>query len=129
LETTLSYKIDVQRKLCIKKDLIELSHWIDILSNINEELGYLKLIEKQLLKNSSIELNLQGLRRKNTLLMGMLCKYEQELKAEYEYGKSEYNLIRAEEHEKKRKVHSSFISEFNQVKREIYLDLSMYQRR
>jgi hypothetical protein len=129
LETTLPYKTDVQRKLCIKKDLIELSHWIDILSNINEELGYLKLIEKQLLKNSNIEANLQGLRRKNTLLMGMLCKYEQELKTEYEYGKSEYNLTRAEEHEKKRDVHSSFISEFNQVKREIYLDLSMYQRR
>jgi len=120
LETALSYKADVQRKLCIRKDLIEMSQWIDILSNINEELDYLKLIEKQLLKNNSIDVSLQALRRKNTLLMGMLCKYEQELNTEHEYGKSEYNLTRAKEHEKKRDVHSRFIQEFNQIKKGIY---------
>lgn len=120
METALSYKADVQRKLCIRKDLIEMSQWIDILSNINEELDYLKLIEKQLLKNNSIDVSLQALRRKNTLLMGMLCKYEQELNTEHEYGKSEYNLTRAKEHEKKRDVHSRFIQEFNQIKKGIY---------
>jgi len=129
LETVLPYKIDVQRRLCIRKDLIELSQWIDILSNVNEELGYLKLIENQLLKNNSIEGNLQGMRRKNTLLMGMLCKYEQELNTEYEYGKREYDLTRAKEHEKKREIHSMFIQEFNQLKKEIYHKLSKYQRR
>ncbi|TVZ26895.1 hypothetical protein JM83_1894 [Gillisia sp. Hel_I_86] len=126
METALPYKADVQRKLFIKKDLMELGHWIDTLSNVNEELGYLKLIEKQLLKNNSSEANLQGLRRKNTLLMGMLCKYEQELNTEHEYGKSEYNLIRAKEHEKKRDVHSAFIQEFNQIKKGIYDKLVKY---
>lgn len=129
METALSYKTDVQRKLCIRKDLIELSQWIDILSNINEEVDYLKLIEKQLLKNNSINVNLQGLRRKNTLLMGMLCKYEQELNTEYEYGKNEYNLMRAKEHEKRRDVHAAFIQEFTLLKREIYILLTQYQRK
>ncbi|RKS53396.1 hypothetical protein BC962_1646 [Gillisia mitskevichiae] len=129
METALSYKTDVHRKLCIRKDLIELSQWIDILSNINEEVDYLKLIEKQLLKNNSINVNLQGLRRKNTLLMGMLCKYEQELNTEYEYGKNEYNLMRAKEHEKRRDVHAAFIQEFTLLKREIYILLTQYQRK
>ncbi len=126
METALSYKTDIQRKLCIRKDLIEMSQWIDILSSINEELDYLKLIEKQLLKNNSIDVNLQVLRRKNTLLMGMLCKYEQDLNTEHEYGKNEYNLIRAKEHEKKRDVHSAFIQEFNKIKKDIYDKLVKY---
>jgi hypothetical protein len=60
--------------------------------------------------------------------MGMLCKYEQELNTEYEYGKKEYNVIRANEHEKKRNVHSAFIQEFTQLKKRIYEKLSKYQR-
>lgn len=129
MEIELTYKTDAHRRLCIKKDLIELSHWIDTLSTINVEIGYLKLIENQLLKDHSIEVNLQGLRRKNTLLMGMLCKYEQELKTEYEYGKKEYNVTRAKEHEKKRDAHAAFIQEFTQLKKGIYHKLSKYQRR
>jgi len=129
LETELSYKIDAHRRLCIKKDLIELSQWIDILSTINEEVSSLKLIEKQLLKNSILEMKLQGLRRKNTLIMGMLCKYEQELKTEYEYGKREYTISRAKEHEKKRDIHAVFIQEFTQLKKEIYQKLLKFQRR
>lgn len=129
MEIELKYKTNAHRRLCIKKDLIELSQWIDTLSTINTEIGYLKLIENQLLKEHAIEINLQGLRRKNTLLMGMLCKYEQELNTEHEYGKKEYNVTRAKEHEKKREVHASFIQEFTQLKKGIYHKLSKYQRR
>ncbi len=106
-----------------------MSQWIDTLSTINTEIGSLKVIEKQLLKDHSLEMNLQGLRRKNTLVMGMLCKYEQELTKEYEYGKKEYNVTRAKEHEKKRDVHATFIQEFTQLKKGIYQKLSRYQRR
>jgi len=129
LEIDGSYKIDAHRRLCIKKDLIELSQWIDTLSSINTEIDSLKQIETQLLKEYAIKINLQGLRRKNTLLMGMLCKYEQELNTEYEYGKKEYNVIRAKEHEKKREVYITFIQEFTQLKKEIYHRLSKYLRR
>lgn len=129
METALPYKIDAQRRVCIKKDLIELSHWIDTIESINWELDHLKLIEKQLLKNSAIEMNLQGLRRKNSLLMGMLCKYEQELNTEYEYGKREYDTTRAKEHEKKRDIYSALIQEFRQLKKVTYYNLSKYQRK
>ena len=129
MEIELTYKTNAHRRLCIKKDLIELSQWIDTLSSINIELGYLKLLETQLLRDATIGINLQGLRRKNTLLMGMLCKYEQELNTEYEYGKKEYNVTRAKEHEKKREVNTAFIQEFTQLKKGIYHKLSKYQRR
>lgn len=129
MEIELTYKTNEHRRLCIKKDLIELSQWIDTLSNINVELGYLILIEKQLLKENSIDVDLHSFRRKNTLLMGMLCRYEQELKTEYEYGKIEYNVTRAKEHEKKRDINNAYILEFTQLKKRIYTKLCKYQRR
>jgi len=129
LKIELPYIIDAHRKLCIKKDLIELSQWIDSLSTLNTELEQLKLIEKQLFKNSTIETNLLGLRRKNTLVMGMLCKYEQELNTEFEYGDMEYDVLRAKEHEKKRDVYITVGQEFIQLKNSIYHNLLKYQRR
>ena len=129
MKIALPYLIDAHRKLCIKKDLIELSQWIDSLSTLNTELEQLKLIEKQLLKNSTIETNLLGLRRKNTLVMGMLCKYEQELNTEFEYGDMEYDVLRAKEHEKKRDVYTALGQEFIQLKNSIYHSLLKYQRR
>ncbi len=123
----LSYKTDVHRRLCIKKDLIELSQWIDILTAISSELEQLKLIEKQLLKNSRIENHIIGLRRKNTLLLGMLCKYEQELKTEYQYGKKEYTLARAKVHENKQDNQYSIIQEFNKLKNTVYSHLLKFQ--
>ncbi len=129
METSLPYKTDYQRRLCIKKDLIELSQWIDVLTALNNELDQLKRIEKQLLHNGRIEADLQGLRRKNTLIMGSLCKYEQELTTEYEYGKRAYDVPRAKEHEKKRDVYSVVILEFRKLKTQIYDDLLKYQRK
>jgi len=129
LETALTYKTDYQRRLCIKKDLIELSQWIDVLTALNNELDQLKRIDKQFLRSGRIEADLQGLRRKNTLLMGTLCKYEQELTSEYEYGKREYDVARAKEHEKKRDLYSVVILEFRKLKTQIYDDLLKYQRK
>ncbi|RDK89168.1 hypothetical protein [Marinirhabdus gelatinilytica] len=129
MEIELPFKIDAHRRLCIKKDLIALSHWMDAITAINTEIDYLKIIEQQLIKEYDVEVTLQALRRKNTLLLAMLCKYEQELNTEYEYGKREYNVSRAKEHEKKRDTHIAFIQEFTQFKKGIYHKLSKYQRR
>lgn len=129
MEIELPHNTNVNRKLCIKKDLIALSHWIDTLTNINTEIDYLKIIGEQLIKEHSIEVTLQAMRRKNTLLLAILCKYEQELNKEYEYGKREYNLTRAKEHENKQELHMAFVQEFSQCKQSIYKKLSKYQRR
>ncbi|WP_203296270.1 hypothetical protein [Luteirhabdus pelagi] len=129
MEVALPYRIDAQRRLCIKKDLIELSGWIDVLAQINEEIDSLKIIEKQLIKDSATNSFLVGIRRKNTLVMGVLCNYEKELNTEYEYGKKEYNVQRAKEHEKKRTVFNELMNEFTTIKKKIYHQLSKYERK
>lgn len=129
MESTLPYKIDVQRRLCIKKDMVELSHWINTIENINVELNYLSVIEKQLLKNSSIVKNSQGLRRKNTLIMASFCQYEQQLRTEFEYGKREYDTLRVKGHDRKRDDYSLLIQEFWKLKTSIYKMLLMFKRK
>jgi hypothetical protein len=128
LEIDLSYREDIHRRLCIKKDLIELTQWIDTLTVLNDELSQLKLIEKQLLKDRDIESALMGIRRKNTLIMGTLCKYEQELDNEYEFGKRIYDVTRAKEHEKKRVIYTELMQDFYQLRKAIYRLLTAYKR-
>lgn len=124
-----AFLIDDHRKLCIKKDLIELNDWIETLSIINEEIDYLHVLEKNLIKDHSLQLSLKSLRRKNTLLMAIHCKYEKSLKTEYEYGKEAYDFRRAKEHEKKRITHSAFTIEFSVLKKKFYQKLCNYKRR
>ena len=54
MEIELPYKIDAHRRLCIKKDLIALSHWMDAITAINIEIDYLKIIGQQLIKDHSV---------------------------------------------------------------------------
>ncbi|EMY80534.1 hypothetical protein pgond44_11136 [Psychroflexus gondwanensis ACAM 44] len=128
MEIDLSYREDIHRRLCIKKDLIELTQWIDTLTVLNDKLSQLKLIEKQLLKDRDIESALMGIRRKNTLVMGTLCKYEQELDNEYEFGKRIYDVTRAKEHEKKRVIYTELMQNFYQLRKAIYRLLTAYKR-
>jgi len=127
LNSRLAYKIDTQRRLCLKKDLIELSQWISAVENYNRELDYLGVLEKQLVRSATIAANMQGLRRKNTLTMGLLYKYEQQLKSELEYGDREYDLSRAKEHEKKRDIYGAINNEFIQLKIDMYKRLSNFK--
>nr|WP_321227983.1 hypothetical protein [uncultured Psychroserpens sp.] len=126
MNTISAYKIDVHRRLCIQKDLSELSSWIHTLECFNIELDHHKIIEKQLIKNTSVSGNIQALRRKNILNMASLCKYEQELKKEYEYGKVEYDAVRSKLHNQKRENYLKFIEECNMFKNQFYVLLHKY---
>lgn len=121
------HKINLQRRLFIKKDLSELSLWINTLVFFNSELDNLNIIEKQLIRNPSISSTIQGLRRKNILTMATLCKYEQDLKTEFEYGKNEYDQARAKIHEIKRDQYTQLIGEHNAFKNQIYKVLKKFQ--
>tara|TARA_R110002051_G_scaffold324970_1_gene424865 strand:+ start:38173 stop:38562 length:390 start_codon:yes stop_codon:yes gene_type:complete len=117
---------ETQRKLCLKKDLIELSYWIDELEFIHRELDTLIALENQLLNHSTFLQNIKGLRRKNTLAMGMFCQYEKELRTEFEYGKIAYEVTRAKVHEKKRASYVSLIQDFRALKHDFYKLLRTY---
>lgn len=97
-----SYKMELHRKICIKKDFMDLRLWMQIIENNNSMLSHFITLEKQLIKDPEIASALMGMRRKNTLVMGSLCKHEQELKKEFSYGKVPYDTPRFELHERKR---------------------------
>ena len=124
-----AYKIDVHRRLCIKKDVNELNLWMSMLEDFNTVLDHLKTIEKQLIKNSSVSNSIKAFRRKNILMMASICKYEQELKTEYEYGKTEYNDLRSKYHEQRRQNYLYFLNEQSIFKNQVYTQLKRYKSR
>ncbi len=94
----------------------------------NSELDHFSVIEKQLIKNTSVSGTIQAIRRKNVLSMANLCKYEQELKTEYEYGKLEYDYSRLKLHEQKRAIYNKLFEDYNAFKNQFYLIVRKYQR-
>lgn len=125
----LSNKIENQRQLCIQKDLNELNFWIYTLEAFNNDLDAFSILEKQLIKTPSIINLIKALRRKNVLSMAVFCKYNQELKNEFEYGNIEYNTPRAKMHEKKREQYMLLVQEYNAFKTHIYKLLMKYKRK
>lgn len=123
------HKIDAHRRLCLQKDLNESNSWISSLESFNIELDHLSVIEKQLVKNTSVSSTILAIRRKTILNMANLCKYEQELKTECEYGKIEYDFNRLKVHELKRENFLKLIEEHNIFKNQFYILLRKYHRK
>jgi hypothetical protein len=96
------YIVELQRKICIKKDVMEIRSWLQVIENNSTTLTHFIALEKQLIREQEVAIALMGLRRKNTLVMGAICKYEQELKKEFIYGKTVYDQQRSLIHERKR---------------------------
>ncbi|AUC81773.1 hypothetical protein [Lacinutrix sp. Bg11-31] len=122
------HKIDLHRRLCIKKDLNELCSLHNVLEAFNTELDHLSVIEKQLLKNVSVSSAILAMRRKNVMLMACFCKYKQELNTELEYSKTEYDLNRLKVHEQKRESYILLIEDFSAFKNQYYTLLKKFKR-
>ncbi|TVZ60387.1 hypothetical protein NA63_2940 [Flavobacteriaceae bacterium MAR_2010_105] len=119
--------LETRRRQLLRKDLSEVLLWMDEMECINQEINALSSIEKQLIKKMSMTLNIQGLRRKNTLLMSAFCKYEQSILNEIEYGKQDYDIKRSNEHEKQREMYKELVGQFRALKKEIYLTLLKFK--
>ncbi|MDN3492830.1 hypothetical protein [Winogradskyella bathintestinalis] len=124
-----AHTIETQRRLFIEKDIREVRTWIDNLEYYNTELEDFKIVEKQLIRNSTIATNILMIRRKNILNMAALCKYEQALKVEYEYGKVDYNANRAKVHETKRANYLKFLEEYILLNKQFFNSLKNLQRK
>ncbi|QXP59348.1 hypothetical protein [Olleya sp. HaHaR_3_96] len=129
MNTVSDVKIESHRRLCIVKDLNELSHWMTMLEWAIKELDHLCIIEKQLVKSASIPNKIHGLRRKIILSTAHFCKYEQELNTELDYGKTEYNISRAKVHEVKRQHYLACLNEHEHFKITLYGMLEKFQRK
>lgn len=128
MKTISIHKIDAHRRLCISKDLREIELWMHTLESLNDELDHFNSIERQLIKNSSISNAIKAMRRKNILMMAALCKYEQELKTEYEYGKTEYDEARLKCHLLKRENYVRLKIDYNAIKNKIFNILKKFRR-
>lgn len=127
MNNILTHKIDNQRRLCIQKDLKELNLWLYTLEQFNNKLDCFNTLEKQLIQSASVSNTIKVLRRKNVLIMGTFCKYSQELKNEFEYGKTEYNEVRAKWHEKNREEYKKLLQECTAFEMHIYKVLMRYK--
>ena len=127
MNNILTHKIDNQRRLCIQKDLKELNLWLYTLEQFNNKLDCFNTLEKQLIQSASVSNMIKVLRRKNVLIMGTFCKYSQELKNEFEYGKTEYNEVRAKWHEKNREEYKQLLQECTAFEMHIYKVLMRYK--
>lgn len=60
--------------------------------------------------------------------MANLCKYEQELNRELEYGTTEYNIKRLKIHEQKREHYLNCMKDYDEFKNQFYLLIRKYKR-
>ncbi|WP_159023262.1 hypothetical protein [Formosa sp. L2A11] len=129
INTHMHYKVDENRRLFIKKDILEILQWTDDLEYKNTEINTFSILNRQLLMSEKIQKSIQDFRRRNTLSMGELCKYEQHLRQELEFGKNEYNISRAKLHEKRRVEYIALTKEYRALKTDIYNELTQYTRK
>lgn len=120
--------IETKRRMFFQKDLSELLDWMDEIEHIHSELNALSTIEKQLLKQAALAMKIQAIRRKNTLALSRLCKYEQYIKYEIEYGKDDYDHNKVKQHEKQRSLYKDIVHEFRQFRSVINQSLSRFHR-
>jgi|GEM_PF-483610 len=128
-DTVINNTLEAKRRLLLQKDLFELLHWMDEMEHLHAELAKLTIIERQLIQKNSLALNIQSVRRKNTLLMGAFCKYEQHIKTEIDYGKTDYDMKRSKEHEKQRDHFRELLKEHRLLKSELFDRLSQLQKK
>ena len=128
VNTHMHYKADENRRLFIKKDIIEISLWTDDLEYKNTEINSFSILNRQLIKSERLQNTIQDFRRRNTLIMGNICKYEQHLRQELEFGTIEYDLNRAKLHEKRRAEYVNLDKEYRALKTDIFNLLSKFQR-
>ncbi|MCR8668737.1 hypothetical protein NO995_13675 [Aestuariibaculum sp. M13] len=122
-------EFEAKRRLLLQKDFLELQQWMDTVEYIHEELNVFGMIEKQLIIKTAIASNIQALRRKNTLVLSNLCKYEQQLKNELEYGKNDYDHIRSKDHERQQAFFKNHILDYRKLKKNIYILMLQFKRK
>lgn len=94
--------------------------WELFLEDINEELGDLLKLEKLMINDLKLAGNLQGMRREVILCTAGLCKFEQDLKKELEYGKSEYGDQHINLYERHRRRYLRIFEKYLLLKKSVH---------
>lgn len=123
-----SFQNELNRKLFIKKDILEVRQWIQSLEDNNLLLSHFLNLEKQLIQQPTIAAGIITFRSKNTLTIGQMCKYELELKQEFDNGSATYDQQRALLHEKKRSLFKDLNKEQSQLSNKVFEKLLLLKR-
>lgn len=125
----LFYDHEADSIIMMKKDKAEIENWISDLEFMNNEIEYLMKIEHKILNNASIRENLLTVRRENTLVLGVLYKYEANQRNVIECDNMKCNAFYLNSHEKSRNSYLKHIQRYRELKLFVLSKISNYSSR
>lgn len=129
MNTKLFYDHEADSIIMMKKDKAEIENWIAELEFMNNEIEYLMKIEHKILNNTTIRENLLMVRRENTLILGILYKYEANQRNIIECDTMKCNAFYLNNHEKNRNSYLKHIHRYRELKLRILSKISSYSSR
>ncbi|SDL91125.1 hypothetical protein [Kriegella aquimaris] len=112
----LFYHHESDSRIMLKKDSAELNDWADNLEYISEELAYFSEIEDRILNDSNIYLQLQEIRRENTLISGTVYRYETSMRNAVECDNMACDSYYLHNHEKHRELYRDHLKKYRALK-------------
>lgn len=105
--------------IILKKDIAELTTWLEHLDAISEVTEYLLELEDQILHDSIIYTELQAMRDRNDSISADLYRYELKIMSCIECNDMQYDAEKLHSHEKRRHDYSNFLREYRELKKRI----------
>lgn len=127
--TKVFYDHDADSIIMMKKDKAEIENWISDLEFTNNEIEYFLKIEFKILNNTGIKENLLTVRRENTLILGILYKYEANHKKVIECDDMRCNAFYLNNHEKIRSTYLKHLQRYRELKLHVLTKISSYSSR
>lgn len=123
MKATLFYNHESDSRIMRKKDKIELSIWMEHLEYIGEELTYLHEVENRILHDHPLFLQLQQVRRENTLKSAQLYRYELSMRNSLECDDLDCDAYYLHNHERHRVIYMEFVRNFRALKKIVFARL------
>ncbi|WP_318345811.1 hypothetical protein [Flagellimonas baculiformis] len=111
---------DADDRIMLKKDKVELGHWIKSLEYIHEELGLLLALEDRFLEDSMLHVELLALQRENTVKSGMLHRYENAMRNAWECDDMACDTYHLDNHEKHRELYVEHLESYRKLKCKVF---------
>lgn len=117
------YNHESDSRIMRKKDKIELSIWMEHLEFIGEELTYLHEVENSIIHDHPLFLQLQQVRRENTLKSAQLYRYELSMRNSLECDDLQCDAYYLHNHERHRVIYMEFVRNFRALKKKLFARL------
>ncbi len=117
------YNHESDSRIMRKKDKMELSIWMEHLEFIGEELTYLHEVENRIIHDHPLFLQLQQVRRENTLKSAQLYRYELSMRNSFECDDLQCDAYYLHNHERHRVIYIEFVRNFRALKKKLFARL------